>query len=195
MGAINQDKERRFGELLAPYLAQDDTFCVVSSDFCHWHVSPSASRPLPLIWLFLLRRGSRFGYTSYYPSSPAPDAAVSSLIRLSSGSQISHDFPIWKSISSLDHQAMDILTLPPASGKEAHDSFASYLATTKNTICGRHPIGVLLGALAALDGSAGGQDSSPPRQAMIKWVRYEQSSQCRTTRDSSVSYASAFVVF
>ena len=36
VGAINQDKEKRYGELLAPYLAQEDTFCVVSSDFCHW---------------------------------------------------------------------------------------------------------------------------------------------------------------
>lgn len=144
-------------------------------------------------------RGSRFGYTSYYPSPPASEYSSSvgdSLIRLVNGSKLSHDFPIWKSISSLDHQAMNILTIPPPSGKEAHASFSSYLATTKNTICGRHPIGVLLGALAALDGSAGNNlEGTSSRPATIKWVRYEQSSQCKTVRDSSVSYASAYVAF
>lgn len=36
VGAINTDAEARFGALLAPYLAREDTFTVVSSDFCHW---------------------------------------------------------------------------------------------------------------------------------------------------------------
>jgi AmmeMemoRadiSam system protein B len=38
VGAIGQQQEAEFGALLAPYLARDDTFCVVSSDFCHWCV-------------------------------------------------------------------------------------------------------------------------------------------------------------
>lgn len=82
---------------------------------------------------------------------------------------------------------MDILTLPPATGSEAHAKFAAYLQRTKNTICGRHPIGVLLGALTALE--EGGRSST------MKWVRYEQSSQCLTLSDSSVSYASAYVEY
>ena len=36
VGAIGAQKENSFGKILAPYLAKDDTFCVVSSDFCHW---------------------------------------------------------------------------------------------------------------------------------------------------------------
>ena len=36
VGAINVNKERHFGRLLAPYLAENDTIFVVSSDFCHW---------------------------------------------------------------------------------------------------------------------------------------------------------------
>lgn len=36
VGAINYDKEVTYGKLLAPYLAREDTFFVVSSDFCHW---------------------------------------------------------------------------------------------------------------------------------------------------------------
>lgn len=38
IGAINKDAEATFGALLAPYLAREDTFTVVSSDFCHWYV-------------------------------------------------------------------------------------------------------------------------------------------------------------
>ena len=37
VGAINKNKEEFFGELLAPYFAEQDTICVVSSDFCHWY--------------------------------------------------------------------------------------------------------------------------------------------------------------
>ncbi|KZS96194.1 hypothetical protein SISNIDRAFT_451901 [Sistotremastrum niveocremeum HHB9708] len=36
VGSISKDKEAQFGKLLAPFLSRDDTFCVVSSDFCHW---------------------------------------------------------------------------------------------------------------------------------------------------------------
>lgn len=38
VGGISKDDEAFFGELLAPFLAQEDTFCVVSSDFCHWWI-------------------------------------------------------------------------------------------------------------------------------------------------------------
>ncbi|KAJ7038149.1 MEMO1 family [Mycena alexandri] len=140
VGAIDQRAEAAFGAILAPYLAREDTFCVVSSDFCHW--------------------GTRFSYTYYYPAPSAP---------------------------ALDHAAMALLAkVPPAA--DAHAHFAEYLAETKNTICGRHPIGVLLGAMAALAPASA-------RTPELKWVRYEQSSACLTIRDSSVSYASAWVRF
>ncbi|KAF7306969.1 hypothetical protein MIND_00489700 [Mycena indigotica] len=157
VGAINQQLEAEFGALLAPYLARDDTFCVVSSDFCHW--------------------GTRFNYTYYLPNASATP------MRLSRSQTQSLDQPIHASIRALDHQAMNILAKPPASS--AHAAFAAYLSSTKNTICGRHPIGVLLGSLAALH----------DRPSELKWVRYEQSSECETLRDSSVSYASAWVKF
>jgi len=38
VGAIGTVKEEHYGRILAPFLARDDTFCVVSSDFCHWYV-------------------------------------------------------------------------------------------------------------------------------------------------------------
>jgi predicted class III extradiol MEMO1 family dioxygenase len=84
---------------------------------------------------------------------------------------------------------MSILTVPPGSAEDAHDGFAAYLARTKNTICGRHPIGVLLGALSEIE------RSDADREVKMRWVRYEQSSKCFNVTDSSVSYASAYVVF
>ncbi|KAF9481387.1 UPF0103-domain-containing protein [Pholiota conissans] len=165
VGSISKDREAQFGSILAPYLARDDTFFVVSSDFCHW--------------------GTRFSYTYYYPE-PLPSETAG--IRLSRTIGPSADHPIFESITRLDHEAMDILTVPPATAGNAHIEFAKYLARTKNTICGRHPIGVLLGALATLEKD---KEIKPE----LKWVRYEQSSHCHSIRDSSVSYASAFVRF
>lgn len=77
--------------------------------------------------------------------------------------------------------------MPPSTASSAHHEFADYLQRTRNTICGRHPIGVLLGALTTLQ-----QRGSCPD---LKWVRYEQSSQCLTISNSSVSYASAYITF
>ncbi|EJD03938.1 UPF0103-domain-containing protein [Fomitiporia mediterranea MF3/22] len=181
VGAISKESEETFGKILAPYFTREDTFCVVSSDFCHW--------------------GTRFQYTFYYPSLPPTSGTVGeSGIRLSRtniSSSLSPDHEIHESISALDHQAMDILTLPPSTAQESHDAFSVYLARTKNTICGRHPIGVLLGALAVLESAVTESEvpNGEPRKATVKWVRYEQSSQCRTISDSSVSYASAYVLF
>jgi MEMO1 family protein len=140
------------------------------------------------LWLTQLThtRGSRFSYTYYYPEPPPSDTPAVSLSHSSLPPTLS-SHPIHASISALDHEAMDLLTLPPSTASEAHDKFSQYLTRTKNTICGRHPIGVLFGALTAVEDTG-----LSPR---VKWVRYEQSSQCVDLSDSSVSYASAYVVF
>jgi len=164
VGAINKASEARYGALLAPYLAREDTFCVVSSDFCHW--------------------GTRFSYTYYYPDA-SPSAGG---IKLSRATSPSSTYPIYESITRLDHEAMKILTVPPSSAADAHAKFTNYLAETRNTICGRHPIGVLFGALSKLEEA---ENTTPT----VKWVRYEQSSHCHTIKDSSVSYASAWIRF
>ena len=170
-----------------------------------------------------MNRGKRFNYTFYYPSPPrASPLGVISGTRLTlsnARSTISPSYPIYKSISALDNEAMDALTLPalpdsrspsPIASRSrsnsvtseqtpaahAHTTFASYLRRTKNTICGRHPIGVLLGALGTVerDGlwSKGRDEKDGVR---IQFVRYEHSSECENVEDSSVSYASAYVVF
>jgi MEMO1 family protein len=136
-------------------------------------------------------RGKRFSYTFYYPSPPPCEG-----VKLSKSTPRSlmagfSSFPIHQSITALDNEAMDILTLP-RDDKDAgdagtvHVAFAEYLVRTRNTICGRHPIGVLLGALSVIN---------EEKEISLKWVKYDHSSDCVTLEDSSVSYASAYVTF
>ncbi|KAG2180088.1 hypothetical protein INT43_003876 [Umbelopsis isabellina] len=147
VGSISSDKEKVYGEALAPYLSDPATLFIVSSDFCHW--------------------GSRFRYTYYRADE------TSEPIHLKSSTKSSEiTTPIHKSISNLDHRGMEIIeTLN-------HEDFAKYLRETDNTICGRHPIGVLLAALAVLR-----QNSQQKQQ--LKFVHYDQSSPCKTSKDSS----------
>jgi hypothetical protein len=81
---------------------------------------------------------------------------------------------IHKSIEALDRMGMDIIETGDP------DAFKRYLSEYDNTICGRHPISVFLHML---------KNSSTKMK--INFLRYEQSSQCKSMRDSSVSYASA----
>ncbi|MCO5565805.1 hypothetical protein L7F22_019480 [Adiantum nelumboides] len=189
VGSISDSKENSFGKLLAPYLKRRKTLFVISSDFCHW--------------------GSRFRYTHYQAN------LEEDIQHLKSTNSISiNNPPIHASIRALDGQAIQELTFPTSlptpeacdftgipntdlptsldssdirTAQETQKDFSSYLKSTNNTICGRHPIGVLLGALAQLEKE--GQESQ------LRFTRYEQSSKCISPRDSSVSYASAFVRF
>jgi predicted class III extradiol MEMO1 family dioxygenase len=89
---------------------------------------------------------------------------------------------------------MSYISLNPKSDKtasKAHSDFAKYLKATKNTICGRHPIGVLLAAAAELQDQT--KEGWGVDQVELNWTRYEHSSDCETIHDSSVSYASAYL--
>lgn len=89
---------------------------------------------------------------------------------------------IHDSIRNLDKMGMDIIeTLD-------HDAFAAYLRKYGNTICGRHPIGVFLGAVKAMRQAGNGVNTK------IQFLKYEQSNKCHRMSDSSVSYASASFV-
>ncbi|KAG8277522.1 Protein memo1 [Homalodisca vitripennis] len=121
---------------------------------------------------------------------------------------------IYQSITRLDRMAMDIIeTLNPA-------AFTDYLKRYANTICGRHPIGVLLHAtkyprredmrrspwrrcivaneVARIPGDAASclQRADMYSQRMtLKFLKYAQSSQCENMNDSSVSYAAGVLTF
>uniref|UniRef100_A0A336MPY0 CSON004527 protein n=1 Tax=Culicoides sonorensis TaxID=179676 RepID=A0A336MPY0_CULSO len=89
--------------------------------------------------------------------------------------------PICKSIEKLDKQGMDLIeTLNP-------EAFSDYLRKYNNTICGRHPISVLLQAVKVLQQRG--------YKMNMKFLQYAQSSECYSMSDSSVSYASASLIF
>jgi len=72
------------------------------------------------------------------------------------------------------------------------DSWLSVLRETGNTVCGRHPIGVVLAAIEKLEGQ--GVVDVAEGKGRFRFVRYERSSEVMTLRDSSVSYCSGFAV-
>ncbi|RPA83979.1 UPF0103-domain-containing protein [Ascobolus immersus RN42] len=118
--------------------------------------------------------GSRFQYTAYRETPNSPIQKLQGRRTIPSGGP-----PIYKSIEGLDREGMAAIE----SGD--HNTFVRYLALTKNTICGRHPIGVVMAGLEDLIKKNEGK-------GIFKFVRYEQSSHCTSPSDSSVSYASAF---
>ncbi|KAB8336794.1 hypothetical protein FH972_021103 [Carpinus fangiana] len=67
-----------------------------------------------------------------------------------------------------------------------HEAWLDALDETGNTVCGRHPIGVLMAAMELL--------AAEGRGGRFKFVRYERSSDVEGLRDSSVSYCSAYAV-
>ncbi|KAL7266399.1 hypothetical protein RUND412_011056 [Rhizina undulata] len=163
VGALKPQKEKAFGELLAPWLRDPENAFVISSDFCHW--------------------GLRFSYTNYYPSIPTAGAPSPPLQVLNSRSSRPSDPEIYQSIEAIDKEG--VLAIETGS----HDAFIDYLKRTKNTICGRHPIAVIMAGIEKVL-----SEESEEGKGRFKFVRYEQSSQCKEVRDSSVSYASAFAV-
>ncbi|RQM08843.1 hypothetical protein DH86_00002968 [Scytalidium sp. 3C] len=161
VGNTNAAAERSYGEILAPYLADPTSVFIVSSDFCHW--------------------GLRFDYTYYLPSNV--NAATAGK-RLSRRDHTPKDPPIHESIARLDKLSMDAIE-----GGKAAD-FTENIKATGNTVCGRHPIGVIMASIEVL------REQGKIREAdgRFKFVRYERSSDVIDVTDSSVSYASAYTV-
>ncbi|KAJ5947806.1 UPF0103/Mediator of ErbB2-driven cell motility (Memo-related) [Penicillium verhagenii] len=186
VGSTSKTTEEAFGALLAPYLADPQNAFVISSDFCHW--------------------GLRFRYTYYVPQAPTPGpelplssdtlplpgqahADVLESIESASkghslrrGDRISSKEPaIHESISAFDLATMDAITTGSA------DTFLDIIERTGNTVCGRHPIGVIMAALEVVMA-----DRPEGKQGLFHFLRYERSSDAVDVSDSSVSYVSAF---
>lgn len=160
VGNTKPATEKAFGTLLAPYLADPSNLFVISSDFCHW--------------------GQRFGYTYYLPDMEIHLGKGTSLKKRDAPS----DLPVHESIARIDTAVMQAVE----SGD--HDAFLANLEMTRNTVCGRHPIGVIMAAIEVLkqEGRLAGD------KGRFRFVKYERSSEVKNGGDSSVSYASAFAV-
>lgn len=118
--------------------------------------------------------GLRFRYTHYQPSSGAATS-------LRSGSKTPTDPEIHESIKNVDFECMGVCE----SG--SHQRWLDVLRDTGNTVCGRHPIGVVMAGLEEVKGGSSGD-------GLFKFVRYDRSGEVKKVSESSVSYASAFAV-
>lgn len=184
VGSTATPTERAFGALLAPYLEDPSNAFVISSDFCHW--------------------GSRFRYTYYVPQAPKPgpklplssnalpqpgDDAEEKMELVSAGQTLSrrdriqsNKPAIHESISAFDIATMASIT----TGVTAN--FVDTIQKTGNTVCGRHPIGVIMAAVEEL------ASKDEEKKGRFHFIRYERSSDVLDVADSSVSYVSAFAV-
>jgi len=84
--------------------------------------------------------------------------------------------PIHKFVETLDRRGIDAIE------SQNVDAWYSYMKKYKNTICGRHPIGVFLQALR-----------HNSLKFSIQFVYYAQSNAASSKQDSSVSYAAGVV--
>ncbi|KAI9715237.1 MAG: hypothetical protein M1812_006047 [Candelaria pacifica] len=207
MRSTSSTTERTYGKLLAPYLSDPTSIFIISSDFCHW--------------------GLRFNYTYYLPSSAITTSSATSRsststtnttstpniptgYNLPSKSSPPSNPPIHESISQLDNLCIRAIE----SGK--YTNFNHVIRETGNTVCGRHPIGIILAALEVLEQEAASGDEVNEEDAdgkedeneetiddekgirkekgKFQFIHYSRSSDCVKIGDSSVSYASAFAI-
>ncbi|OCF43473.1 hypothetical protein I317_02622 [Kwoniella heveanensis CBS 569] len=198
VGHPSRDTSDKLSEVLAKYWQDEETFFIISSDFCHW--------------------GTRFSCTPYYPNAPPPPNPVPpvpdephsaayeppTLIKRFSSKDANPDVPIWKSIQFMDHEGMDLLKKPAEFG--ASEKWEAYLDRTKNTICGRNPITVLVNLIQYIYGDKTStvdkdqrhhyhrsEEFNSAAHPEFTFVRYEQSSKCKSGSDSSVSYVSGIL--
>jgi len=162
VGSISSAQEKTYGALLKPYLEDPQNAFVISTDFCHW--------------------GARFSYTGYFRELPTHDNPNPEFIHLKEHGAQAIQHPLHKSIRALDHEGMAAI----ATGK--HSEFVSYLSKTKNTICGRHPIGVMMAAAELMFGENKGSNLG-----RFRYLYYAQSEALEDVNGSSVSYVSGFM--
>lgn len=184
VGSTTAPTERAFGSLLAPYLEDPENAFIISSDFCHW--------------------GLRFRYTYYVPQAPKPgpklplsstalpkpgEPAEEKIESVSEGHMLSrrdrihvHEPAIHESISAFDIATMAAITTGVAA------KFVDTIQQTGNTVCGRHPIGVVMAGIEEVVNKDEG------KKGRFHFIRYERSSDAVDVADSSVSYVSAFAV-
>lgn len=126
VGNIKPVMIEKYARCFSRYLADTRTLFVISSDFCHW--------------------GSRFRYTRYQAEHADPFMVTSTTF-----DHVDPAFPIFRSIEALDVEGMAAITLNPRGSAQARETFFKYLQRTRNTICGRNPIMLLLSTLEFLE--------------------------------------------
>ena len=171
VGDGTEEQEQAYGQLLAQYLKDPTTAWIISSDFCHW--------------------GSRFAYRPIFDNGKIRNLDADHRDKhpkLQPGWEQLVGNPdnlkIHEVIEMLDKMAMDAVE----SG--AHHEFYHVIQQTQNTVCGRHPIGVIMAALGVLTKDQRPEDG----RGKLKFVQYQRSNLVEKAWDFSVSYASAYAI-
>ncbi|KAH7269556.1 MEMO1 family [Fusarium redolens] len=122
--------------------------------------------------------GKHFGYLPYSPTKSPSD-----LTQLRKEDPIPNGPPIHETIRVIDEAAMDAVE----SG--VHAEFLATLRQTHNSVCGRHPIGVMMAALELLRKQPEYKD-----KGRFSIIQYDRSNLVEKPSDFSVSYVSAYAV-
>ena len=170
VGDLKASQEKEFGKLLVPYLKDPENAFIISSDFCHW--------------------GKNYGYRPQLIDGmyQNPDARSSKKAVLKVQPKVNSSDPDGPAphevIKALDDMAI------AAAETGVHDNFYSTVEGTDNSVCGRHPIGVVMAALEELAREA----DLDAGKGKFKFVQYQRSGLVEDLDDFSVSYASAYAV-
>ncbi|KAH7256568.1 MEMO1 family [Fusarium tricinctum] len=122
--------------------------------------------------------GDNFSYLVYSPNNTPEN-----LITLRESDRAPTGPPIHETIRVIDEAAMDAVK----SG--SHDAFLATLRQTRNTVCGRHPIGVMMAALELL-----AKEPEYEGKGRFSVIQYNRSNLVERPSDMSVSYVSAYAV-
>ncbi|KAF5652964.1 hypothetical protein F25303_2738 [Fusarium sp. NRRL 25303] len=122
--------------------------------------------------------GSHFSYLPYSPTKSPFD-----LTQLRKDGPRPNGPPIHETIRVIDEAAMDAVE----SG--VHQDFLATLRQTRNSVCGRHPIGVMMAALEQLRKQPEYKD-----KGRFRILKYNRSDLVDMPGDTSVSYVSAYAV-
>lgn len=122
--------------------------------------------------------GRHFSYMVY-----SPDNDPHNLQKLRTYGPKPQGPPIHKTIEMIDELAMDAVK----SGR--HDAFLDTLRLTKNTVCGRHPIGVMMAALELL-----AKEPEFAGKGRFSVTQYQRSELVERPDQTSVSYVSAYAI-
>jgi MEMO1 family protein len=122
--------------------------------------------------------GKHFSYLPYSPTKSPSD-----LTQLRKEDPIPNGPPIHETIRVIDEAAMDAVE----SG--VHADFLATLRQTHNSVCGRHPIGVMMAALELLRKQPEYKD-----KGRFSIIQYDRSNLVEKPSDFSVSYVSAYAV-
>lgn len=213
VGSTSRRVEKMFGSILLPYLKDPQNAFIVSSDFCHWGQGFSycatfsvaaAHRRIDAEKRGRLKRESgeagegeenEITIVKKEPVKLVNKGGTEPwpiLVSALEEPQGEGDMAYHESIKILDDQAIAAIETG------VHDNFLNNLAETGNTVCGRHPIGVMMAALeewrheqvlSETERATDGDDSG-----LFKFVRYARSCEAETLEESSVSYVSAYAI-